>query len=171
MALQMKSFGPKNFQFHPRVKKCHFGNFSEWAGMAVPCQVSPQESLTGIEKIFLSWVPMNIYQWNYVNKMNSLYQIRSKMLHGTKVIILVAKKQKKRWPGWDSNSQPSYQKSKVLTITPGILHDKSLICLHFPCIKLYREKLKTLIEFPQCTNAMTDPTSIPSLKSFHFCLG
>jgi hypothetical protein len=27
----------KNFKFHARVKKCHFGNFSEWAGMAVPC--------------------------------------------------------------------------------------------------------------------------------------
>ena len=27
----------KKFKFHSRVKKCHFGNFSEWAGMAVPC--------------------------------------------------------------------------------------------------------------------------------------
>ena len=62
----MKSFGPKKFKFHPRVKKCHFGNFSEWAigwaypRMAVPCYVGPQESLKGIEKLFLSWVPMNI---------------------------------------------------------------------------------------------------------------
>ena len=45
---------------HPGVKKCHFGIFSEWAGMAVPRFVSPQESLTGIEKFFLFWVPMNI---------------------------------------------------------------------------------------------------------------
>ena len=29
----MKSFGSK--KFHPQVKKCHFGNFSEWDGMAV----------------------------------------------------------------------------------------------------------------------------------------
>ena len=35
----MKSFGQKNFKFHAGVKKCHFGNFSEWAGMA--CPVSP----------------------------------------------------------------------------------------------------------------------------------
>ena len=50
----------KKFKFHPRVKKCHFGHFSEWAGMAVPSMVSPQESLTGIENLFLPWVPMNI---------------------------------------------------------------------------------------------------------------
>ena len=34
-------------------------------------------------------------------KMNLLYQIRSKMLHGSKVIILVGKKR-----GWDLNSRP-----------------------------------------------------------------
>ena len=28
---------PKKFKFHAGVKKCHFGNFSERAGMAVPC--------------------------------------------------------------------------------------------------------------------------------------
>ena len=27
----------KNFKFHAGVKKCHFGNFSDWAVMAVPC--------------------------------------------------------------------------------------------------------------------------------------
>ena len=27
----------KKFEFHAGVKKCHFGNFSERAGMAVPC--------------------------------------------------------------------------------------------------------------------------------------
>ena len=32
-----KKFGPKKFEFHAGVKKCHFGNFSQWAGMAVPC--------------------------------------------------------------------------------------------------------------------------------------
>ena len=36
IALQMKSFGPKKFKLHARVKKCHFGYFSERAGMAVP---------------------------------------------------------------------------------------------------------------------------------------
>ena len=35
IALQMKSFGQKNFIYHPGLD--HFGNFSEWAGMAVPC--------------------------------------------------------------------------------------------------------------------------------------
>ena len=40
-----------------------------------------------------------------VTKTNSLYQISSKMLHSTKVIILVEKKEK-RWPGWDLNSRP-----------------------------------------------------------------
>jgi hypothetical protein len=27
--LQMNTFGPKKFDFHAWVKKCHFGNFSE----------------------------------------------------------------------------------------------------------------------------------------------
>jgi hypothetical protein len=27
----------KFFELHAWVKKCHFGNFSERAGMAVPC--------------------------------------------------------------------------------------------------------------------------------------
>jgi hypothetical protein len=26
----------KNFKFHAQIKKCHFGNFSERAGMAMP---------------------------------------------------------------------------------------------------------------------------------------
>ena len=43
-------------------KKWHFGNFSEWAGMAVPCQYGPQESLTGIQKIFLFWVLITPYK-------------------------------------------------------------------------------------------------------------
>ena len=50
----------KNFKFHPQLKKYHFGKFSEWAGMAVPYWVGPQEALTGIEELFLSWVPMNV---------------------------------------------------------------------------------------------------------------
>ena len=54
----------KKFNFHAWVKKCHFGNFSERGGMAVPCQCSPQESLTGVEKFFLLWRRMNSYkQW------------------------------------------------------------------------------------------------------------
>jgi hypothetical protein len=36
MALQKKTFGPKKLKFHAWIKKCHFGNFSEWAEMAVP---------------------------------------------------------------------------------------------------------------------------------------
>ena len=62
---------------------------------------------------------------NQNSKMNSLYQISSKMLHSTKVIILVGEK-KKRWPGWDLNSRPPCYKSKVLTITPRILHNESV---------------------------------------------
>ena len=39
---------------------------------------------------------------NNVAKMNSLYQTRSKMLHGTKVIILVGKKEKEvAWLGFE----------------------------------------------------------------------
>ena len=34
---QKKTFGQKKFEFHAGVKKCHFGYFSERAGMAVPC--------------------------------------------------------------------------------------------------------------------------------------
>ena len=37
IALQLKSFSPKKFELHARVKKGHFGNFSERAEMAVPC--------------------------------------------------------------------------------------------------------------------------------------
>jgi hypothetical protein len=29
IALQMKAFAPKNFNFHAGIKKCHFGNFLE----------------------------------------------------------------------------------------------------------------------------------------------
>ena len=83
IALQMKSFGPKKFKFHPRVKKCHFGNFSEWAGMAVPCQVGPQESLTGIEKLFLSWVPINV-QKDWKAKLESAYSF---MLKYSKITV------------------------------------------------------------------------------------
>ena len=37
LALQIKAFGPKKYKFHAGVKKCHFGNFSERAEMAMPC--------------------------------------------------------------------------------------------------------------------------------------
>ena len=43
----------KNFE--KRVKKCHFGNFSEWAGMAVPCLCSSQESLSQEFKKSFCW--------------------------------------------------------------------------------------------------------------------
>ena len=62
IALQMKSFGSKKIKLHAGVKKCHFGNFSDRAGMAVQCQCGPQESLTGFQKFFLHWVPMNSQQ-------------------------------------------------------------------------------------------------------------
>ena len=37
-------------------------NISERAGMAMPCQCGPQESLTGFQKIFLFWVSMRSQQ-------------------------------------------------------------------------------------------------------------
>ena len=37
IALQIKSFGQKKIKLHPQGKKGHFGNFSEWIGMAVSC--------------------------------------------------------------------------------------------------------------------------------------
>ena len=38
LALQTKAFGPKKkIKFHAGVKQCHFGTFSERAGMAVSC--------------------------------------------------------------------------------------------------------------------------------------
>ena len=37
MALQIEAYGPKKIEFHAEIKDCHFGNFSQWAGMAVPC--------------------------------------------------------------------------------------------------------------------------------------
>ena len=46
LALQIKSFGPKKFKLHVGVKRCHFGNFSERAGMAVPCYYSPLKNPT-----------------------------------------------------------------------------------------------------------------------------
>ena len=60
--IKRRHLAQKNLKFHAGVKKCHFGNFSERAGMAVPCQCSPQESLGGSEKFFLHWVPMNSQQ-------------------------------------------------------------------------------------------------------------
>ena len=81
--LQRSDLAPKNFKFCPRVKKCYFGNFSEWAGMAMPCQVGPQEFLTGIEKIFLPWVPMNI-QKDWKAKLESAYSF---MLKYSKITV------------------------------------------------------------------------------------
>ena len=34
LALQIKAFCPKIFDFHAWVKKCHFGNFSEFSKIA-----------------------------------------------------------------------------------------------------------------------------------------
>ena len=57
---------------HAWVKKCHFGNFSEKAGMAVPCQCGPQKCILAFEKLFLFWVPMNI-QKDWKAKLESAY--------------------------------------------------------------------------------------------------
>jgi hypothetical protein len=35
--IKRRQLPQKIFKFHAGVKKCHFGNFSERAGMAVPC--------------------------------------------------------------------------------------------------------------------------------------
>ena len=52
--------------------------------MAVPCLVGPQESLTGIEKLFLSWVPMNINIERLDAKLESAYSF---MLNYSKITV------------------------------------------------------------------------------------
>ena len=52
LALQKQAFSPKNFKFHAGFEKYHFGNFSVWSEMAMPCQCGPQESFTGIQNKF-----------------------------------------------------------------------------------------------------------------------
>ena len=39
---------------------CHFGNFSERAGMAMLCLGGPQKRIIAFEKFFGFWVSMNI---------------------------------------------------------------------------------------------------------------
>jgi hypothetical protein len=58
--LKISNLTQKKFELHAWVKKCHFGNFSERAGMAVPCYCGPQKCIIAFEKLFLFWVPMNI---------------------------------------------------------------------------------------------------------------
>jgi hypothetical protein len=48
------------FELHALVEKCHFGNFSERAGMAIPFKCGLQKRIIAFEKFFLIWVPMNI---------------------------------------------------------------------------------------------------------------
>ena len=67
----------KNFELHAWVKKCHFGNFSERAGMAVPCLCGPLKCIIGIENFFLFWVPMNI-QKDWKAKLESAYSFMLK---------------------------------------------------------------------------------------------
>ena len=67
----------KIFELHAWVKKCHFGNFSERAGMAVPCQCGPQKCIIAFEKFFLFWVPMNI-QKDWKAKLESAYSFMLK---------------------------------------------------------------------------------------------
>ena len=64
-------------------KKVPYWHFSEGAGMAVPCQVGPEESLKGIEKLFLSWVLMNI-QKDWKAKLESAYSF---MLNYSKITV------------------------------------------------------------------------------------
>ena len=53
IALQMMSFGSKNFKLHARVKKCHFGNFLEWAGMAEPVSAAIKNSSWELKNLFV----------------------------------------------------------------------------------------------------------------------
>ena len=64
MALGQK----KKIKIYVRVKKCHFGNFSERAGMAGLVSTGTQKVLIGIEKLFLFWVGMTIY--GYYSRQN-----------------------------------------------------------------------------------------------------
>ena len=64
--------------FHAGVKKCHFGIFLEWAGMALPCQCGHQESLIGIQKIFLFCVPMTPQKhWKAKLERPHFFKVRS----------------------------------------------------------------------------------------------
>ena len=71
----------KNLEFHAGVKKCHFDNFSEWAGMAVPCQYrqyGPQESLPGTQKFFLLCMRITPYKdWKVKLERVHIYKIQS----------------------------------------------------------------------------------------------
>ena len=83
--IKRRNLAQKIFEFHAGVKKCHFGNFSARAGMAVPCQCSPQESLVGSEKFFLHWVPMNSQQcWKA--KLERAYSFR---VQSCKILVCV----------------------------------------------------------------------------------
>ena len=55
----IKSFGPKQFQISAHSEKVPFWQFFRmgWDGRAL---IGPIESLAGIEKMFLSWMLMNI---------------------------------------------------------------------------------------------------------------
>ena len=54
-----------------------------------------------MHSLFLPWTVNDVTGKDPL-KMNSLYQIRSKMLHSTKVIILVEKKRKEvAWLGFE----------------------------------------------------------------------
>jgi hypothetical protein len=56
----MKAFGSKKISnFMQGLKSAILAIFQNGPGMTVPCQCGHQESLTGIKKIFLFWVPMN----------------------------------------------------------------------------------------------------------------
>ena len=73
----MKPFGPKKFQISSTGKKVPTWQFFRigWDG--------PQESLTGIEKLFFSWVPMN-KQKDWKAKLESAYSF---MLKYSKITV------------------------------------------------------------------------------------
>ena len=113
LPLQMNTFGPKKFELHAWVKKCHFGNFSEKAGMAMPCQCGPQKCIIGFEKFFLFWVPMNI-QKDWEAKLESAYFF---MLKYSKITVCNATLNRGR---------PHYEAHSIYGHRNGIFLDKPM---------------------------------------------
>ena len=59
IALQMKAFG-QIIKLHARVKKCHFGNFSEtdrWANWPCPVRAALKKPSVELKKYFSSIEP------------------------------------------------------------------------------------------------------------------
>ena len=63
IALQMKSFGSKNFKLHAGVKKCHFDNLSDRAGMTGLVSTTLKNPLLDFKNYFcfgFLWIPSNV---------------------------------------------------------------------------------------------------------------